>query len=272
MKTTKHTNIALKKLVTTAGIALIVVGCIANLYGILVNTRFVHDPLDYVYYLRFVVLLLGGFAIGYFLIKKSKREDRLFVSVSYALLAQTLFWVLDLVRLTFQHLFSTQPYPLGKILFMSTPLVSLLLTFIVAYITQHKIKSSQLSGPTKKLVIFSFVFYQLYTILESSSLLLTNTATSGQDLFSWLLTSITYLLAPLAIGIIAYLLVVVKPQLDRFFYAALIGIFYSTLSIVLWEFRTDATYDATIIFSFSVVGVSVLFAGVVIWKARRAIK
>jgi len=271
MKTTKHTNIALQKLITRAGMTLIAIGCTANLYSIVVNTRFVHDPLDYLYYLRFIILLLGGFAIGYFLAKRSKREDRLFIGVGYALLAQTLFWLLDLARLAFQHIFSAQPYPWGRILFMGTPLVSLLLTLATAYLTQRKIKSSQLSTPTKKLVIFSFVLYQLYAILESSSLLLTNTVTGGQNLFGWFLTSISYLLAPLAVAIVAYLLVAAKPPLDRFFYAALIGTFYSTLSIVLWEFRTDATYDATTMFSVGVVAVSVLFASVIIWKARRAI-
>jgi hypothetical protein len=87
------------------------------------------------------------------------------------------------------------------------------------------------------------------------------------------LNLINYLTSPLAVAILGYVLLSkIKRRFDRLFYAILIAALYGTLSTILWEFRVDATYEATNIFNSVVVTLSLLFVTVLLWRVRKATK
>jgi len=264
----------LEKILTLAGLILIAVGCIANLYGAFTNIRFIHDPIDFIYYFRYVILLGGGFAAGYlFAKKKSTQYSQLFMGVSYAVLAMTLCWVFDLARVSLENLIGYLSFPWGKMVFMGIPLLSVIASLIIAYFSQYKRSSrSDLSTFAKVGIILSFTVYQTYTLATGIYFLVAGTATYDPNTPVWLMVG-GYLLTPLAIAIISYLLLNhINKQLDRLFYAAFIGAFYSILTFVLWEFRTDASYEATNVFSSIVTALTVFLTAILLWRARKAIK
>lgn len=265
----------LEKILTLAGLTLIVVGCVANLYGAYTNQRFIRDPIDIIYYLRYIVLLGGGFIAGYLLTKKSARltqYNQLFLGVVYAVLAMALFWLFDLARFGLQGLFEHTAYLWGRIVFMGTPLLSALTVLVVAYFSQYRSNRSDLSTFAKIVIALSFIVYQVYMRASEAYHLITGTATYDPNMPVWLIIG-SYLTTPLVIAIVAYpLFNNIKQRFDRLFYAALIGMFYSTLILVLWEFRTDASSESTNIFSNIVTALSILFVGVLLWRARKAIK
>jgi len=265
----------LEKILTLAGLALVVVGCVANLYGAYANRRFISDPIDVIYYLRYIVLLGGGFIAGYRLTKKSARRtqyNQLFLGVVYAVLAMALFWLFDLARFGLQGLSEQLSYPWAKIVFESTPLASVLTVLAIAYFRQSRPNRPDLSALAKVLIVVSFIVYQVYTLVSGPYFVLIGKATYNPNVPTWLIIG-GYLVTPLAIAVVAYLLFGhIKPRFSRLFYAVLIGMFYSTLTIVLWEFRTDASYEATNIFSNIATALSILFVGVLLWRVRKAIK
>jgi hypothetical protein len=271
-KQTKNTYTQLEKILTVAGLTLVAVGCVANLYGAFTNHRFIHDPIDLMYYFRYVILLGGGFAVGYLLTKKPS-DHKLLAGVFYAVLAIALFWLFDLARFSLQNLFGyAAPYPWGKIMFEGMPVLSVIAALLVAYFSQYKTNRSDVSTFTKVALITSFIAYQVYILANGAYYLITGGVTYTPNMPIWLIVG-SYLLTPLVIAIVAYLLLNnIQKRFDRLVYAALIGTFYSTLTFVLWEFRTEALYEATNIFSSVVTALTVLFAGVLIWRARKAIK
>jgi len=269
----KNTRAHLEKIVTLAGLAVITVGCIANLYSAYTNQRFIHDPVDYIYYLRYIILLGGGFAVGYMLArKKSTRYSRLFAGVFYAVLAMAIFWLLFPARSGLQNLFGEPSYPWGKILFMGLPLLSIIIVVIITYFSQNKSNSSGVSTLAKVAMISSFVVYEVYTLISGVYFLITGTSTYSPNTSIWLII-VSYLVIPLVIAFISYLVLNnVKKRFDRLFFAALIGVLYSTFVSVLWEFRIDASEEATNIFSSIVIALAILLTGILLWQARKVVK
>lgn len=264
----------LEKVLALAGLILIIVGCVASLYGAYTNLRFIQDSLDFIYYSRYAILLGGGFAAGYLLAKKeATRSNRLFTGVSYAVLATTLCWVFDLVRVSFQGLTDDLPFPLGKIVFMGIPLLSLIAILIIAYVSQYrKTNHTGLSTPVKITMISSFTVYHVYMLASDIYFTSTGAATYSPNTSIWLMIG-SYLITPLSIAIVSYLLLnKIDKRLNRLFYAALIGALYSIFTLVLWEFRTDPAYEATNIFGNIVAALSIVFTGVLLWRARKAIR
>lgn len=274
-KQTINTDTHLEKILTIAGLTLIIVGCIANLYGAYSNLRFIHDPIDLIYYFRYLILLGGGFAVGYLFAKKStnhKQYNKLFWGVFYAVLAMALYWLFDLARVGFQNSFGYPSYPWGRIIFDGIPLLSVIAALSVAYVSQYKSNRSDLSTFAKIVIILSFIVYQVYILASGAYFLITGTATYDPNMPTWLIIG-SYLITPLVIAIVSYaLLNNIKKRFDRLFYAVFIGTFYSAFTFVLWEFRTDASYEATNIFSSIVTALTILFAGVLLWRARKAVK
>ena len=275
-KTSKAQSYAgLEKILTIAGLILIVVGCVANLYGAYVNLRFIRDPIDVIYYLRYALMLSGGFAIGYWLRRKSPRvnqADRLFLAVAYAVLALAFYWLFDLARFGLQSLTNQLLYPWGKLVFEGIPLLSVLASLVVAYVWQFRPQRSSLSSVAKLVIILSFIIYQVYMLVSGPIMVLLGQATYTPGVPLWL-TLVSYLTIPLLIAAAAYLVFGgVKSSFDRLFYAVLVGMLYSSLTMVLWEFRTDATSEATNIFSNIVTAIDLIYVGLILWRARHAIK
>jgi hypothetical protein len=276
VKNIKSTYPHLEKLLTLTGLTLVIVGCIANLYGAYANQRFINDSIDVLYYIRYIILLGGGFVVGYLITRKSTgytKSNQLFLGVIYATLAVALYWLFDVLRIIPQNSFGfTPPYPWGKMIFMGMPLLSLIAVMIIAYFSRHKTSRLAVSTPAKLGIILSFIVYQLYSLISNVYYLITGEATYGPDPSIWLIIG-GYLITPLTIAIVAYLLFnIIKNRFDRLFYSIFIGAAYSILSLVLWEFRTDASGEATNIFASIVTVITLLFVGILLWRARRMIK
>ncbi len=248
---------------------LVLVGCIANLHSAYYSSHFIHGPIDLMYYFRYLILLGGGFAIGYTLTGKS-RNDKLFGGVVYAVLASTLYWTLDLMNFGLQNLITPQSYLWQTVVPMSVPLFALAVSLLIAYFFQHKPNRSSISSLAKIITIISFITYQLYMLASEAYYFIAGTATYDPGTPTWLIIG-NFLITPLIIVLVSYtLLDRIKLRFDRLFYAVLIGAFYSTLTAVLWEFRTDASSESTSLFSSIVAVLTVLFAGIILWQAHRA--
>lgn len=236
MKVKTNTYARLEKILTLAGLVLVITGCIANLYSAYVNMRFIHDPIDFIYYFKYVILLGGGFAAGYLLTKKSTQSakyNRLFIGVVYAFLAMALFWLFDVMRVGLQNLFEYPSYPWGKIVFMGLPLFSVIVTLIGAFWLQYKPSRPNISPLAKGTIVISFIVYELYILVSSAYFLAIGDATYEASQPMWLVIG-HYLINPLVIAIGSYLLLSnVKRLFARLFYAVLIGAFYATFTFAL---------------------------------------
>lgn len=259
---------AVEKTFTAAGLVLIAVGCLANLYGAYVNQRFIYDPfIDPLYYFRYVILLLGGFAAGYCLSKKSSSKHggsfRLYNGIFYAVFAAVLFFAFDISRILIRNLFGDLGFPWEKIIFEGLSLFALLVTLVIAYFTQYRQKNPSLHNVSKKIFVVLFIAYELYTLATNVSSYASET--------SAVMVITSYLITPLVIAIISYLFLSNKKPFERLFYASFIGAIYSILIAVSWEFRVDASIDSTIIFSVIATCIALAVTGFLLWRVRRAL-
>lgn len=256
-----------------SGLAVIALGCVATLYSTYFNQRFIHDPIDLLYYFRYIILLGGGFITGYLFTKKpgSYSYDSLFAGIAYALLAVSLFLIIDTARAGLENSLGQFPYPWGKLVFMGTPLLSVAVALFAAYLLQHRPNRPEISTPTKQTLIVTFILYHAYLLISSLYYLTKGATTYDPTTPLWLIVC-GYLISPLAIMIISYLFLIIGRRIDRLFYAVCIGALYSVLTFILWEFRTVASYEATTIFGTVVTTLALGFTGVLLWRMRKAAK
>lgn len=259
-----------ERILAIAGLVLIIGGCLANIYGACVNVRFIHEPIDVLYYFRYVVLLGGGFASGYMFTKRLGRFNRLFAGVIYAMLAMILFWLFDFARAGLQTVFDTPPYPLGKILFMGTPLLVVLLVSLYAYLVQYRKKLSDVSPFVKVVSLAGFGLYQLEILLAGAYYFIIDGVTYDTTTI-WMVAA-SFIINPLTITFLAYILFTKIKRFDRIFYASLVGAFYSLMTFVAWEFNTNPSQEATERSAISITVGSLLFIGCILWRIRRGIK
>jgi hypothetical protein len=224
----KQTSFSIEKIFALTGIILVLLGCVANAYNAVTNVRFIHDFLDGVYYLRFVLLLGGGFVIGYFLSIGKEFFPKAMAGSFYALFAVTLYNVLDSLRIVAQRIFGEMTFPWSAFFFEGMSLVALLIAVLLLILSHRKTES--ISVAAKTTFVITFVANQLFLMV-----------TAPVEL-AW----VSYLLSPLAIFLVAYALFGrVQSLLERNFLAAFIGVVYSILPLVLWEFQTNPSADAT---------------------------
>jgi hypothetical protein len=248
-----------EKAFTVAGLILIVVGCIANAYGAYVNQRFIYDPLlDPLYYFRYIILLLGGFAAGYIFVKD--KALKVYNGVFYAAFAMALYHTLDIVRLLVRGTFGALGFPWEKIIFQGMSLFIVIVVFMIAYIAKKPNKQS-LNPVSKKIFIAAFVAYELYSI--ASTVYYSNYEAP------LLAIVLGYLISPLVIAIVSYFLLTGKKVFEKVFYASFIGVLYGSLMYVLWEFRIDASANTTMAFSTTTNIVALLCASVLVWRVRQ---
>ena len=264
-----------EKIVMFAGIALIVMGCIANLYSIYINQRFIYDPVfNPIYYLKYLFLLAGSFVAGYFLTKgsnNSKKHDRLLNGVGYAFLAFMLYLLLDIIRLFIRNIFGTLPYPWEKIMFEGAPLVVLIITILIAYILQYRPKQSDFSMVAKWIFIVAFLAYQVYYPGTELYTLITSHASNDSYVTPFWFVVGSNLTNPLLIALITYLLLSnVKDTFQRLFYSAFVGSFSSIFMLVIWEFQTNPSLEATNIFEAIVIVLTLFITGLLLWRMHIA--
>lgn len=267
-KQIKNTYARLEKVLTLAGLAFIVVACLANAYSVYLNFRFINDPIGAIYYFRNIIILGGGFAIGHLLTKKSvdnSLQNMLFAGVVYAVLASAIYWIVDLIRVDLQNIFGIPPFPWGRIAFEGGATLALIVALVIALISRHKPKFSAVGAVAKIVLIVSFIIYQLRTLIPAAGADFSNASV-------WLIIA-GYLTTPIVIAFIAFVLLKnVKILLDRAFYASFVGVAYTALIYALWDFRTDASSEATNIFSIVVSLISIIATVVLLWHVRRAVK
>ncbi len=260
---------SVESILTIAGISLVSLGIFANLASVPNNLQYINDGFDMVYYYRYIILLGGGFLIGILAgLRKSKLlQDKLFRGAVYALIAMSLYAVLDSARLM---LTQDLAYPWGKVVFSGLPLVALLLALVIA--ATAELKAATLSTFAKNASIFLFLFGQVY-LVGAAFLFVPDGAMYRTDTITIVLSAAYYITHPLVIALLAYLLLgAVKHRIDRLFYGMFIGAFGAYLSLVLWEFRTDPTVTATNIFSAFVLAIVATSSTLLILKARSAAK
>jgi hypothetical protein len=257
----------LEKVLTTAGVILLGVTLIATVFGLWQNYRFISDGIDVVYYNRYLLILGGGFLVGYLVSRmKQPKAPPSFSGVVYSLFAYIIFNLLDMLRTLMANPIGTLDFPWGKIIFEGLPILVVAIVLIFALFLIRK--ASDTHRTLHWVVVLAFIVQQVSSLV----LILALYGSVGSDgpLWANLLTIIT---TPLFVAVISYLLLGrVKGFLGRAFYASLIGTFFGAISLVVWEFRTNPEADATQIFSVAVFIAVIVFTALVIWRARRAIR
>ena len=267
----KHNN--LEKILTTAGLSLLGLTLLATIFGVWKNWSFVTNPdpiLNSIYYCRYLLLLGGGFMIGYAFVSlardKKQPVARIFNAVVYGLLAFVIYNLLDVLRVLVRDIFGTLPYPWEKILFMGGPIIALLVLLGIAII----IKSPTLPHlRLKRTFVVLFVVQQISTVVLALSNNFGNTVPPYGSLETLLIGVITL---PLFIAAVAYIVLNnVKGRLTRAFYSSVIGVIYAAVSIIVWEFRTNPEAGATTIFSIIATIASLTAAALVVLYTRKAV-
>lgn len=272
-KNKKTTNAHIEKTLTIAGLMLVILGCIASLFYGYINQRFINEPiLDSIYYFNYIVLLGGGFAAGYLLTRKGKA--RLFSGVAYALLTVLIYLLIDVMRAAIvRNLFDTPSFPWERIMFEGEPAIALALTIFIAITMQRKAKQLDFSTAAKWLFIIAFVITQLYQLISGLIMNAVNPSDSGLYITPIWLVIGSYIINPLFITLLAYLLFSrVKNGFQRLFYSVFTGAFSSILFLILWNFRTDPSLSATNTFETISITITLLAVSILLWQARLATK
>ncbi len=254
-----------EKTLALAGTLLTILAVVSSIYYWYVNQQFVHDIFpSLIYYISYVVIMGGGFALGYLLQRKSSQTDKLLAGSTYALLAMSIYGLTYAITFVGEILFGTIPYPWGAIMYQAAPLFAL----IVGLLVRFSRRKTQGTLP-KRTFIGLFLAAQLYNI--GNTIYWVFFAPGGEPSDTPLILTIAaYVLNPLTIMAIAYLVLSrIKGKTSRLFYAAFIGSFVEVLSYSLWNFRTDPSADATNIFSEFVVVIIALTVGLLLLKVHR---
>lgn len=272
----KHKNnsyTSLERYLSIAGLSIVILGFIANIYYAYVNQRFLQSSPNitfYFIYLNYVITLGGGFLAGYWLTKKDLNGSRLLSGVTYAFLATLFFFLLSAVQFRTRILWGDPPYPWGMLLFNSAPLLGLLIAVGTAYVLQYRQKKSGLSIRTMLIFAISFLAYVINEILNNAYFAFT--AHSLQlDTPLWITVG-NYLIHPLVITAVAYLLLRrISGGVQRLFYSTFIGTLAYILTLLLWNFQTDPSVDAVNQFQVVSTAIIVFATGVILWGSLSAI-
>lgn len=251
----KQNYASFTKLLAVAGLALVILGCVASIYNTLTNQRFIHDLLDGIYYLRFAVLLGGGFIAGFLLTKDKSSINKIAAGSFYALLSMTLFAGLDSLRLILQRLLSDVDFIWDKAFFEGIPLVALALTLLVIVLSRYT--TGKIDAAAKIIFVTLFIANQLFLIITTPIE------------FAWA----SYFLSPLALFIVTYILLLRKTGSiqKRSFMAAFVGVFYYTLPLVLWEFQSNPDADVIQSFAIAILVGSITVTAGLLWLIVRSV-
>ncbi len=263
---------ALEKVLAIAGLALVILGCIANLYGALANQRFMNHPGEFIYYYRYIILLGGGLVVGAVFARNTSMWAKLYQGSVYAVLAMAIYLLFDLVRLVLRAGFGEFSYISGMLLFLGAPVLALVSVLIVAYFAQYRYGRPSLGAFSKGAIISLFLLTQIYVQANAIYYRFAGISEYSPQVPVWL-TFAYYLTIPLVIALVAYfLLPKVTSRFDRLFFSSLIGSLYSIFLLVVWEFHKDTSAAATTNFGYAMAVLSLVYAGVIIWRSRLAVR
>ena len=269
VKKQKLTLTSVEKTLALAGTALVTFGSVSSIYYLYVNQRFIYELPSIVYYLNYLIILGGGFVIGYLLARKGSQLSKAYVGAVYAFLAILLYTLTFAVRFIIERFFGPIPFPWGRILFEGAPLIALIIAFAIAYSLQFRGGRSALTLTSMKTFVGIFLVAQLYDIGNTIYWAVTSPSSDYSASPLWLLIG-GYLINPLVVAFIAFLsFKQIKSKTQRLFSSAFIGTFSYVLFYSLWNFRTDAAADATNIFQIITFVIVLLFTGGLIWRVSR---
>lgn len=268
-----------QKILTVSGLAVILLAIITTIFTFMTIHLYAYDALSIIYYGRYVVTILGGFGIGLLFARLSLRQQHgnkikrsiapIYTGVYFGLLTFSLDNLLDLARLPMRALFGDPTYPWGRIIFEGLPLGALILVTLLA--SFMLIKGSIVSASHHWLQwIFVIIFVvQQISIISTAGFISSYTDLSPMTLLIGLLALI---ITPFFVSIVAFFILGnFKERVARIFTAAIIGVLYEAIMYLSWEFRTNAEYQAALVFSIIVTILTYVAAAALILFTRRAI-
>lgn len=266
MKNKKQKPVTINKLFALIGSIIILISCLSNIFGFYNNLIFINDTIGVIYYLRLIILLGGGFIIGYLFTNNKEFYDKLYSGVVYATIANSFFWIFDIIRLPITNL--NLPYPFSKLLFEGLPLFAIVATLIIAIIIKRKYKNISTNNPINLLIICSLIITQIYSIASNLYYLATGVASFDPYTPIWF-TIFSYSTLPIVVALTFYIFTKnIKPKLTRLFYATLAASLYYSFVMALWELRLDADLNATVIFDSIVTLTSLIPIVTIIYKIK----
>lgn len=231
---------SLEKFLGLAGASLVVLAVVMSMYSLVANSAFGGmGGLTPLYYARYGLIMVAGFAIGYSLVTIAARHRKtpeglaLFNGSAYALLALVLFFVLDYARLALQVGVGYLEYPWGRLLFEGMPLLAIFATLAIYYVLRVS-RTSTLASTKPFWVVFTvaFLLWQLVTFWQAS---ITIFGAAQWDVVTLLFTMIAIVLTPIGVAAIAYWVFRgVADRGHRIFYAVYVGTFYYALMQFVW--------------------------------------
>jgi hypothetical protein len=264
-----------EKILAKSGAVLVALAAASSIYYLYANRSFVHDLFGLAYYLNYLLILGGGFAIGYLLSRGTDKSSKVYIGATYALLAMSLYSLIYVVPFLIDRFYGMLPFPWGRILFEGLPIFALLLTTLIAYIFQFR-PGKGLSPQSMKSFVRIFALAQIYSIsnLVYWTVMTPSAEVSDQSLQTPLYITIAgYLSNPIVIALAAFLLIgTVKNLSARIFAASFIGAFSSALLYILWNFRTDPSADSINVFQLFVFSITMIATVLLILKVRKAAK
>jgi hypothetical protein len=269
MKTTKHRQYdpsRIHQVIALAGAFVAVVGTASGLYELWNNWRFVRDGADVLYYLRYVLLLGGGFAIAYVARTRTKGTwAQLGVAgTTYGLLASVAYLLLDALRVYIQNIVGEQHYLWSGLAFQLLPLAVLAIVSVLVWVFRGA-KTSTLEQ--KPLTLWYTVLFGLLQLTMLASM-----PTYGMVKDMMLAINVIMMLLPLVYALAIFVLTTGMQTEHRLFYAAIVGGLYAMLGLVGWGFRVDASAVATDAFAARLFAIaSILALGLIaaVWWATR---
>ena len=279
-KTPQQSLYKLQTILVAAGLALIALAVVATVFSLLTNLRFVRDVMDVSYYARYAVTILGGFGIGscFAYLSLGKKRDRqslakaapIYTGVCFGLLTYVLYLLMDVARLPIRSMFGDLAYPWGRLLFLGLPLSALVVIAVLTLVVYLK-KTS--------VVVYSRWFRRLFIgffgVQQAAAIVFSGYMWIAADLSatSLLILVLQIVLAPFFVAAVAYIVLSsVKEKTHRLFAATVIGALYQAASPMLWEFRTDPSHQATLVFSIATLVAVYLGTVALILVARHAIR
>lgn len=270
MKKNKKASLSVEKIIGIAGLSMVIIGCGANIYNALVNQRFIDDPIDIFYYLRYFILLGIGFLIGASvsgLQKKKEKHHPLFIGTIFALIAMSAYLLLDLIRFLLLPHLGMPPYPWARIIFEGLSVAALIVTTIVALMMKY---SSRTFAFAQRIFVGSFLATQVYMLCD---LLYHQISHTGQQTANLWLVIVGFLIHPLVITLITYLLLSKsKTKWERLLYACCVGAIIGFFIVLSWEFQTSPYIGDVEAYSIASSGVSLVLAVVLINRIRAVLK
>ena len=254
----------IEKPIIIFGAVILCIGIIANIFSLFHSLGYITDTLSFLYYIRYIIMIISGIIMG---IAFAAKKNKLFSCIIYTLLTTSLYFTLDIFRAFCNRTFGYFAFPWGKILFEGAPLFAVAITIL--FIIFAKNKQAIHEKYTKILLVACFAVYQFYLIFDTVYALASGIATFDAATTTIWLIIVSIVCNPIIIAIISYIsLGPINNRFNRLFFATIIATLGYLFVLLIWEFRTDASAEATNLFSLIVNIVEIIFVSGLLYNVR----